>query len=144
MLRRRQSVEEVLQREKIQFPPFIRQMNRVGQNGGAAALDNDADWVRRCRQRAIEGGTLQFGSNAAGQKGSAGLAGVKTGAVKAVHNYAKLRTERVVVKGLETKVKFKWVGLSKLCIFWVHVCQLRWKSYAEPAWLSTLTRCHRS
>ena len=119
-----QSVEEVLQREKIQFPPFIRQMSRVGQNGGAAALDNDAEWVRRCRQRAIKGGTLQFGNNAAGQRGPAKLAGVKTGAVNAVHNYAKFGTERVVVEGLETKVKLKWVGLSKLCIFWVHVTDM--------------------
>ena len=109
-------------------------MTRVGQDGGAAALDNDPDWIKTCRQRTIEGGTLNFVRNAEksnesvaktnGSTSAAKTVGGGTSAVKAVHNYAKFRTKRLAVEGLDSKIQLKWIGFSKLCSFWVHVADM--------------------
>ena len=62
------------------------------------AEDNDAEWVKRCRSREIEGGALQYGNQAAGRRGSTTTTPGFTRA-KAVHDYSKFRTQREAVKG---------------------------------------------
>ena len=119
-----QSVEEVLQREKIQFPPFIRQMSRVGQAGGASTSDDHAEGVKRCRKRAIEGGTLQFQSSNAWPRSAATPSGVTGSKVKAVHSHSKFRTQRVIVQGAEIRSTVRWERVAKLYSFLGHVTEI--------------------
>ena len=41
-----QSVQEVLQRDGVQFPSFIRQMSRVGRDGGEEQNNTGSRWVK--------------------------------------------------------------------------------------------------
>ena len=41
-----QSVQEVLQRDGVQFPSFIRTMSRVGWDGGAEQSNTGSRWVK--------------------------------------------------------------------------------------------------
>ena len=61
-----QSVDEVIQRELIQFPTFIRQMSRAGRFGGRGGEDSDyeedtekgAGWVQEFRSNLVSGGSF--------------------------------------------------------------------------------------
>ena len=81
-------------------------------------MDDAPDWVKKLRQRSIEGGTLHFASNVARANGSevktngstsaAKPVGGGTSTAKAVHNYARFRTKRLAVEGMDSKIQLKW------------------------------------
>ena len=109
-----QSVEDVLQREKIQFPPFIRQMSRVGQDGEISDEDNDDEWIKRCRSSVIEGGVMHFKNQAAELGGSESM-------TKAVHSYSKFRAQREAANSEGSRDRLRWVQLGHLCSFVVQL-----------------------